>query len=755
MASNDTSTDTSTGTSPVSPLPAERFYRTAVFFLVLTAVLALVATGKLDFFTTILAPAAVILNGILLWRGSRVLLRQSTATRLVIAYLFVFPLDALFLSKNLAAGTANPALYAALLAAVHFLLFVTVVRLYSAATDRDALFLAMLAFAALLAAAVFTIDTYFLGFFIAFLLFSVATFVGLEIRRGASGAVFPPLHAQPARKRRFHRALSIVAFTVAIGGVALGTALFFVFPRFSAGYFARSGLQPSLMSGFSDSVELGKIGEIKQNTAVVMRVRTGSQIVYPLLRWRGIALTNFDGHRWFSTESTHSIQSPSSDGWIDLALDKDIQAPPAAEIHFTVLLQPIASEALFAPAQLIRLRGNFSGDAGTYYANARRSYLYLDSAGSVFNPYHNYAQIRYEGVSLLPVSRPARARTAGANYPEEIRNAYLQLPALDPRIPDFARRITLSADNPYEKAIAMESYLRRNFSYTLNLTGKPGKDPLARFLFETRAGHCEYFASAMAVMLRTLGIPSREVNGFLPGEYNDVAGDYIVRASDAHSWVEAYFPGPGWITFDPTPPGSSDGAGLLSRLGMYVDWFQLNWNEWIINYDFAHQIVLGRNVRHNSADWSESIRATFRRLENRGMNSLTAWQRSHAELGLLFPAALVLLLVVLRFDWIRKFLRWLSLKWQMRQSLGERNNPQLASRLYSELLSLLEKRGFTRSDAQTPREFATSLTPQSDLLPPVREFTELYVQARFGDKPCDSFRLRALLEEVRSAARPR
>ena len=99
------------------------------------------------------------------------------------------------------------------------------------------------------------------------------------------------------------------------------------------------------------------------------------------------------------------------------------------------------------------------------------------------------------------------------------------------------------ARTPYDKAIAIENFLRSRFTYTLELSGKPGDDPLAHFLFETHAGHCEYFASAMTIMLRTLGIPAREVNGFLPGEFNDLAGDYIVRASDAHSWVEAYFPG--------------------------------------------------------------------------------------------------------------------------------------------------------------------------------------------------------------------
>ena len=96
-------------------------------------------------------------------------------------------------------------------------------------------------------------------------------------------------------------------------------------------------------------------------------------------------------------------------------------------------------------------------------------------------------------------------------------------------------------------------------------------------------------------MLRTIGIPSREVNGFLPGEYNDLGGDYIVRASDAHSWVEVFFPGNGWVTFDPTPAGPESKRRIFSRLGQYMDWMSLSWNEWMINYDFAHQVQMAQN----------------------------------------------------------------------------------------------------------------------------------------------------------------
>ena len=743
-------------TTPAAPLPAERFYRTALFFLVLVSVLTLVATGKLDPVTTILAPAAILYKGFRWWRGYPAEMRPSVATRLVLAYVFLFPFDAVFLSRSLASNSSNPALYATLLASVHFLLFVTLIRLYSATSDRDAAFLAMLSFSGVLAAAVFTIDTYFLGFFFAFLLFAVATFVGLEVRRGAAGAVCPPLHADPQRARRFYRALTLATLAVALGGILLGSILFFFFPRFNAGFLSSAGLQTTFMSGFSNNVELGEIGEIKKDSTVVMRVKTGSPVPYPMLRWRGIALTTFDGHRWSSSAGAKERIYPSANSWILINPQNSLEAPTSFDLHFTVLLQPIATDSLFAPANLLGVRATFLNGAPGYNSFIHRGNLLRDPTGSIFNNFRNFVQIEYEAESLLPAIQPAVVRAASTDYSDEIRTTYLQLPhSLDPRIPELARQITRAETNPYDKSVALESYLQHNFSYTLNLAGKPGQDPLTHFLFETRAGHCEYFASAMAVMLRTLGIPSREVNGFLPGEFNDVGGDYIVRASDAHSWVEAYFPGSGWITFDPTPPGQDSGGGLFSRLGMYLDWVQLNWNEWVINYDFSHQTLLAQNVQRTSRNWNDLARDWHRKLSDHTIGALTRWQKKHALLGLFLPAVLVLFIILLRVDWIRSLFRWLSLSLQLRRSPMDRCNPQLASRLYSELVRLLEKRGYSRLDTQTPLEFACSAELQPELVPAVREFTDLYAEARFGERPCDALRLRFLLQQVRSAPRPR
>jgi len=734
----------------VPALPAERFYRAAIFFLLVTSTATLVSTGKLDPITALLAPAAILYKGLRLWRGLAPELTHRTATWLVVAYLGIFPLDVLLFSRPFVSSSSNPTLFAALLGAIHFLLFVTLVRLYSASTERDSLFLAMLSFAGILASAVLTVDTYFLALFFVFLLFGVAAFVGLEIRRGAGGATLPALSPHTREERRFNRALGLAALSVAIGGIVLGGTFFFLFPRFSAGYLGRTGLQPSLMTGFNDDVELGQIGEIKKNSAVVMRVRTGRPVDYPLLRWRGIALPNFDGKRWFSNERHPGALPPGSDGWIFVAEPAQILERSARGVQYTVLLQPIASDAMFAPANIISLRGNFSSDGGNYEATSRRSYLLRDSAGSIFNPYHNFSTIRYEGFSRLPAILPARLRTGGTQYPEEIRETYLQLPKLDPRVPELAKRVAARANTPYDQAVAVESYLRTSFSYTLTLTGKPGDDPLPHFLFETRAGHCEYFASAMAVMLRTLGIPTREVNGFLPGEYNDLAGDYIVRASDAHSWVEVYFPGTGWIPFDPTPPAPVPATGLRSRFAFYLDWMELTWNEWIINYDFAHQTTLAQNVQKNSRHWTFQAKVWFLRMQQKTIDHMMAWQARHPSMRYFLPVVLVFLLVVLRFDFVNRFLRRLGLAWQMRSPESARANPQLASRLYAEMLRLLKRRGFERQESQTALEFAAEVNSPV-LAPAVLEFTRIYSDARFGGNPCDTLRLRTLLDQVRAA----
>ncbi len=741
-------TSAATNFRDVTPL-AERFFRTALFFLVLTAVAALAGTGKLDPLTSLGVLAAILAKGARWWRGRGPELSPRQATWLVVGYLFVFPLDLLTYSRIAAANGANPALYAALLATVHFLLFVLLVRLCSAVSDRDAVFLALLSFACVLAAAVLTVDALFLALFFLFLLFGVATFIGYEMRRGARGAAAPAVEERPGQEARLNRALGFASVSVAAGAIVGRRLPLFLLPRYTAGYLSQFNVQPSLMSGFTDNVELGQIGEIKKNPTVVMRVKTRKNTGPSALRWRGVGLTTFDGTRWSTPVRRQETLPPDSDGWIRMRLGEAGLHQHAVLLHYTVLLEPLATDALFVAPHVVSLRGGFFGGNGT---DARRSYVFFDSTESLTNPFHTYSAIRYEGFSVIPDLTAALLRAASGEYPAEVWETNLQLPALDPRIQELARRVTANAPTPYDKAVAIERYLQTNFRYTLDLTGKPRGDPLARFLFETRAGHCEYFASAMTVMMRTLGIPTRYVNGFLPGEFNDVGGDYIVRESDAHSWVEVYFPGYGWLTFDPTPAAPETPKGLFNRVAAYLDWMQLTWNEWVIGYDFAHQISLAQNVQRGRRQWTERARDFAERWNRRAKNWVASLARSRGLTRGALPAALVLFLAALNVGWLRRLAARVRLEWEGRRGAGAKTDPKFASLLYQDLLRVLAWRGWKRLPAQTPLEFAVAIG-QPGVAAAVLEFTEEYSRARFGDAPCDAARLRSLLEKIRASLR--
>jgi len=734
-------------------LPAERFFRIALFLLLFTAILTLIGTGKIDLFTSAVAMGALLFRVRRWWYGHEPELTPRTATILVLGYLLFFPIDMFFLSRSLAANSPNPPLYAALISSVHFLLFILLVRLYSAKTDRDAHFLVMLAFAAVLASAVLTVDSVFLFLFFFFLLFAVATYIALELRRGAGGASLPSPFVQRESEKQLVRSLCFAALGVSIGAILCGTVLFFIFPRISAGYLGKTSFNPSLLSGFTDQVELGQIGQIKKSEAIVMRVETGRPINYPALRWRGNALANFDGRRWSSPQHEPEKLESNAEGWIPLR-----ERPRSGELRgeilqFTVLQEPMASDALFVPGNALALRGNFTGEAGG--PGRRRMYIHRDSSGSLSNPFHNYVAIRYTGLSQLPPLDRNRLQGAGSEYPEEIRRTYLQLPAdLDQRIGALARSATARMTASYDKASALESFLKSNYSYTLELTGNPGKEPLAHFLFETRAGHCEYFASAMTVMLRTLGIPSREVNGFLPGEYNDLGGDYIVRASDAHSWVEAYFPGSGWIVFDPTPAAPAESTGIFKRLSQFADWAELTWNDWVIGYDFAHQTALAQTVQMRSRNWRDLAANWFSSKQQHLKNRLSEWQLEHKGIGLALPVLLIGFLLALRYGRLGRVWDRLKTSLALRGRKPDAVRIMVASRLYQDLLQLMKRHGYSRADSQTAFEFAEAIG-KAGLDSSVKEFARLYAEARFGGISCDIVRLQRLLGTIRAELRAR
>jgi hypothetical protein len=748
----------SPGQTPAEPIPVHltairRHFEISLYFLLLTGVLTLVSTGKLDLVTTLVLPTAMLFKGYRWWHSKGPEFSNRLASWLTVAYFVFFPFDLWIISRVLAAGAQNPGLYAALLATIHLMLFATVVRLYSATTTRDYLFLTMMGFTSMLAAAILTVDTVFLAFFFIFLGLAVSTFVALEMWRSAQGTVTRPMETGTSAANELHNALGVTSAAIALGSLVVGAVIFLILPRFSGGYMSGLNMQQTMISGFSDDVELGEIGEIKKNSMVVMRVTVdgGIQAAHGV-HWRGVALTRFDGKRWYNeAHEPTTLTSPGEEGWFRLNSDDALVPKTGKSIHYTVLLEPIGSTALFFANEVQRVRGRFTENTTRAPFGQRRTYLLKDFTGSIFNPYHSYARLEYEANSIVPMPPPAAVREAGADYPPSIRDTYLQLPVLDARIPDLAKQITAREANPYDKARSMETYLRSHYGYTLDLSGTPQADPLAYFLFQKRAGHCEYFAAAMTVMLRTLGIPSRYINGFQTGEYNDVAGDLVVRASDAHSWVEAYFPGFGWLTFDPTPPSNEKPPGMFAQLSHYWDWFELQWSEWVINYDFVHQITVAQNVGRFSRDWMDRIRTEFASARRRATDQLKLWQdkvsRSASDRTAFFAifAIFVAAVIILRPEVRRR----LTLVWRTRVLPAREMTPHLATLQYLEMLRVLARGGIRKGDAQTPMEFAASL-PDGSLAAPVFELTTIYQASRYGGKPADPHHASSLIDRIRA-----
>lgn len=729
----------------------QRYFEVSLFLLVATGAISIVSTGKLDPFTTAIVPLAIAYKAFRLWRGRGPELSTQMATWLVLAYFLFFPFDLWVLSRARAEGAPNPALYAALLATIHLLLFAVIVRLYSARTNRDHAFLAVLAVAAMISSAILTVETGFIVALAIFLILAVSTFVAMEIRRSGADAVSPALDPGTPISRRLNRALGTVSLLVAFSALALGVVIFFMIPRFTTGYMSAFNLQPNMTTGFSEDMTLGTIGQIQQNTAVVMRITVDNPERAQDVHWRGIVLTTFDGKRWFTQAHNDDLVLAGTDGayYFGGPSGRNDSVP----IRYTVLMEPMATSAIFIAPTIQALRGNFLEDSAGP-GTLRRHFLLMDDTGSVFNSQRIGVKVRYEGVSRLPRIPVSQLRAAPAVYSNKIQDTYLQLPpGLDPRIKQLAEDVTSHASSPYDKASAIELYLKAHYAYTLDLRGDPGDDPLAYFLFTRRAGHCEYFASAMAIMLREIGIPSRYATGFLPGEFNDIGGDYIIRASDAHAWVEVYFPGYGWITFDPTPGSDlKRPSGLTAQLAMYWDWFQLTWSEWIVNYDFAHQIRLTDDTQRATRDFSARVREWYQTKQEQAMRLLLALDAHIEASRFTLPALLIFLVGLLMWLRGRAFIRYAVARWHLGGRRGSSLTPSLAVFEYQEMLKMLEKRGWKKMPWQTPREFAAAI-PATEVAAPVLQLTELYQAARFGSVALPSEQVTFLLRSIRELLR--
>jgi protein-glutamine gamma-glutamyltransferase len=709
------------------PGALQRYFEVAVYLMVLAGFATLASTGGLGIATAALVSVALLFRGYLLFQRRTWLIPERWIAWLTLGYVAFYLTDYFLISG----GFLN--------ATVHLVLFVMVVRLFSAQHDRDFYFLSVIAFLMVLASALLTVDSAFLLAFAVFMLMAVVCFILMEMRHISAKA---GVHGRESGMSLTQRSLATslaVASPVLVLCILLGAAtIFFLLPRASAGYLGAYAPGGEISTGFGDTVELGRIGEIQQSGAVVMHIQIdGDEQGSYDLKWRGIALGKFDGRVWSNNRAQHQIFR-EMDGRFVFPEPAGIRKTARHPIFYRVLMEPVGMNVFFLAGRAESLEVNYG-------------HLAIDDGGAVFDLDPEHPVNHYRASSDIEQPAAGDLRTAGNMYPADVLSSYLQLPALDRRIPQLAEQITASADNNYDKARALETYLRTHFGYTLQLSRTVPHDPLANFLFERKQGHCEYFASSMAVMLRTLGIPSRVVNGFRTGEFNDLTSQYVVRASNAHSWVEAYFPDYGWVAFDPTPGASIPARTGWNRVSLYVDAMASFWREWIVNYDVGHQ----QSLAVSAGSHSRQLLAALRHWWDRHYQSLLAAARhtgksvsgSPLRWSLEGGLVVVLLVFVVNAPGLLKSLG------KFRLAARPEKSPRLAATIwYERMTKRVARRGWRKSPIQTPHEFVSGID-DARVRERVAEFTRHYESARFDDSVEDVRRLPELYEEISRVGR--
>ncbi|HSN73952.1 MAG TPA: transglutaminase domain-containing protein [Anaerolineae bacterium] len=285
----------------------------------------------------------------------------------------------------------------------------------------------------------------------------------------------------------------------------------------------------------TDGPELGQ--------EVVMRVSTDELAGLPYgvqpsaamqHTWRALTFDSYDGRGWRNSPLT-AENFAAGEPWGDETL------PWRRPVRQSVTMERGGDRALYAAGEPLA---------------ANRPYELL-LRGAVDNPADAMAAMltsgrRYQVLSLVPVADESVLRAAGADYPPDVAALYLALPDLPERVSLLAQEVTSEAKTPYDQALALEAFLR-GFAYDLEIEAPPaGRDVVDYFLFDAQAGYCDYYASAMVAMARSLGIPARLAVGYATGAYDPTGRAFVVREENAHSWPELYFPGVGWVRFEPT-----------------------------------------------------------------------------------------------------------------------------------------------------------------------------------------------------------
>ena len=713
--------------------------------------LALVVAGGLSL--PLAGACAAMLVVAWLLEGTKWQLSERIGLALVLLSLPLFYFD---WKLQTGGGWSTTPAGANLSALTHFILFLSAIKLWQRKADRDWLFLYLISFFEILLAAGLSISPHFLTSLGLYMFCALATIVAFEIRRARRHLTIQEtsfvrttdagLFTRRLRRRTLRpaageaRRLALVAACLLALIFALALPIFFITPRAGASALTHSDEGLTGVIGFSDEVTIGEIGRLQRSNRIVMRVRVAAppNTQPRTLRWRGVALDEFDGRSWRRTVDKTDYFAGNDERTLFQFDTTEALDRLTTETFF---LEAMDTPVLFIAPRAIAVQGALP-------------FVRRDAEGGLATRTHTQERITYRAYS--DTNEPPVATLRADNGPQPRRvERYLQKPDnLDPRIFQLARQWIIQdrASTNYDAARVIESHLRNDFSYTLDLKAG-GADPLADFLFRVRAGHCEYFATAMAVMLRTVGVPARVVNGFQQGEYNDAADAYTVRQSDAHSWVEVYFPqADAWVSFDPTPDAGRPVAddGWLGGFSKYAEALELFWIQYVVAYDKQEQRSLASTIRSSLGAYRQTAGQVADRLRARLLawwRGLTAPTSTQAQDRWLKYTPLFLLLCVLLglSFFLIKGARRLRFK-RRRTELQTSGTPHSAVVFYERMSKALAARGLERAPAQTPLEFATTTGLPETLL-----VTRAYNRVRFGAhdlSPVDAKRVETWLQSL-------
>ncbi len=352
---------------------------------------------------------------------------------------------------------------------------------------------------------------------------------------------------------------------IPILAIPLSVVMFVILPRSQYPLLDFLNRPDKAKTGFTDKVRLGEVSDIQEDTRIIFRAAMDI-IDERDLYWRGITLDYFDGTSWRATAKKAFPAGPASRPFVT-----------GRSVKQTIYLEPYQNSYLFCLDKPL-------------YISHRNVKKLEDLTFTTSGPIER--RVRYEAMSLL----------SDTLYEERINEKkYLQTPQnLSPRIITLVGSLT-TEQNPEANARIILQYLI-NGQYRYSLQGLPiSKNPLETFLFESRYGNCEYFASALAIMLRVSGIPSRMIGGYRGGYYNNVGKYYLVPQKNAHVWVEAYLPHKGWVRLEPTPASADTFSFPLKgntflKMSLLFDTINYYWHTVVINYNLEKQLSIGHAI---------------------------------------------------------------------------------------------------------------------------------------------------------------